>query len=65
MPIYEYECDAGHRTEKIEKRPQKTAACGAPGCGFIAWRRPTAAVGIFKGAGFDKGNTNERRVRWN
>jgi putative FmdB family regulatory protein len=33
MPIYEYACDCGHKTEELEKEPvaaRKCPACGKP-----------------------------------
>jgi len=65
MPIYEYECDAGHRAEQIARWARRVRVCGVDGCQKQARRVVSVAVGVFKGTGFDKGNTNERRVRWN
>lgn len=66
VPIYVYECPAGHRTEQLvysninHERPA-TVKCAH--CDARAKRVPTAAAAHFKGEGFDKRSTNERRIK--
>lgn len=51
MPIFEYECSAGHRFEKLERNgDHKSRTC--PECGKRAPRVISAAGFILKGEGF-------------
>jgi predicted nucleic acid-binding Zn ribbon protein len=69
VPLFEFACtaDPAHAiTETIffnvTQRPAP-AAVPCSTCGKPAERIVSAATGIFKGEGFDKKNTNPRRIR--
>lgn len=66
MPIYEYQCADGHSTEQlvfsaIKQQVPATVQCSH--CDKRARRVPTAATAHFKGEGWDKKSTNERRIK--
>lgn len=48
MPLYEYECNAGHLTEAV--RPLLTASVICPHCGSTAARRAVSRVAVRVGA---------------
>ncbi|HUO52956.1 MAG TPA: FmdB family zinc ribbon protein [Gemmatimonadaceae bacterium] len=53
MPIYEYACQSGHRSERFVRRigdAEETVAC--PVCGQPAARVISGAGLVFKGSGF-------------
>ena len=53
MPIHEYRCPAGHRTEKFFRKmsdAQSQTPCAV--CGAVAERQMSGAGLVFKGSGF-------------